>query len=471
MGDTGTSRPTHEHADKDGHFRRKDSSFRNSISRDPNSQFPAEKGRYALYCNLGCPWAHRTILVRALKDLEDVIQIIYTDFDLTENGWLFTGRNGSSDRDPLYGFAGLKQLYLKADPEYVGRYTVPTLWDKKTETIVNNESSEIIRMLYTEFDDLIEPRYREANKQGRGFYPEHLQDEIDEMNEWVYNTINNGVYKCGFATTQEAYDANVYPLFKSLDRVEAHLSNASACHGGPFLFGSHITEADIRLYTTIARFDAAYHTIFMCNLKSIRSDYPRLYRWLRRLYWNASDIPKGKVFKETTLPEIYQYGYTNARYRQLKLPTKPVQPRGPLHLFDEWTEDDEDIDNGRRVAFRNVQAQSGSNTNGTATPTSSGPSTNVGSLSSSSQKVSTNGSGKVDLSSESRAARTTSSNAPNMGSFVTKGEDAEADGDVDPARKLTRRNTTQYEDQNAKWYKAAKKAEKKSGAPNVHLAL
>lgn len=134
--------------------------------------------------------AHRTILVRILKDLEDIIQVVYTDFDLTENGWLFTGRNGSADRDPLYGFAGLKQLYLKADPDYVGRYTVPTLWDKKTETIVNNESSEIIRMFFTEFDDLIDPMYREANKSDKGLHPEHLIKEIDEMNDWVYKTVN-----------------------------------------------------------------------------------------------------------------------------------------------------------------------------------------------------------------------------------------------------------------------------------------
>lgn len=329
-------------------------------------------------------------------------------------------------------------------------------------------------MLFTEFDDLIDPMYREANKHGKGFYPEHLRAEIDEMNDWVYNTINNGVYKCGFATTQEAFDANVYPLFKSLDRVEAHLSNPSACHGGPFLFGSHITEADIRLYTTIARFDAAYHTIFLCNLKSIRSDYPRLYRWLRRLYWNASEIPKGKVFKETTVPEIYRYGYTQARSRQTNPSNKsPVQPRGPLSVFDEWTEDDEDIDNGRRVALKALQAQSGSDTNGTATPTSSNPTTTTdfANLSLNTQKVPTNGSGKVDLSSENRTPRSASNSSPNMGSFVTRGEGVEADGDIDPARKLTRRTTTQYESENQKWYKAAKKAEKKSGAPNVHLAL
>ena len=402
--------------------------------------------------------------------------MIYTDFDLTENGWLFTGRNGSPDRDPLYGFVGLKQLYLKADPNYEGRYLVPTLWDKKTETIVNNESADIIRMLYTQFDDLIEPMYREPSKQGKGLYPEHLRAEIDEMNEWVYNTINNGVYKCGFATTQEAYDSNLYPLFKSLDRLEAHLSNPSACYGGPFLFGSHLTEADIRLYTTIARFDAAYYTIFLCNLKSIRSDYPRLYRWLRRIYWNVSEIPKGKVFKDTTFPEIYRFGYTNARFRQLNPTGKlPVQPRGPIVVYEEWTDEDDDIDNGRVVALKALRSQNGSDTNGTATPTSSSTAVDFANLaintSANPAKITPNSSGKVDLSSENRTPRTASSNSPNMGSFVTRGEGTEADGDIDPARKLTKRTTTAYENENQKWYKAAKKAEKKSGAPNVHLAL
>lgn len=436
-------------------------------------------------------------MVRALKDLENVIQIILTDFDLTENGWLFTGRNGSAERDPLYGFAGLKQLYLKADPEYTGRYTVPTLWDKKTETIVNNESAEIIRMLYTEFDDFIDPMYREVNKNGRGFYPDHLQKEIDEMNDWVYNTVNNGVYKCGFATTQEAYDANVFPLFQSLDRLEAHLSNPVACHGGPFLFGSHITEADIRLYTTIARFDAAYYVIFLCNLKSIRHDYPRLSRWLRRLYHNASEVPKGKVFKETTFPDIYRLGYTNARNRQifgsLDKSTSRVVPRGPVNCYGTWTDEDEEIDRGRLVALKAIQERSGSDTNGTATPTSSTVATDLSNLSLNT-KTKNGTAGKIDLSPEVRAARSSTFGMPNMGSFVTSGtspsgsgtvgvspgatsygastgDGVEAGGDIDPKRKLTRRTTTTYEDENAKWYKAAKKAEKKKGAPNVHLAL
>lgn len=470
MGDTGAQRATHEHADKDGHFRRKDSVFRDRISKSPNAKFPAEKGRYVLYCNLGCPWAHRTILVRILKDLEDIIQVVYTDFDLTENGWLFTGRNGSADRDPLYGFAGLKQLYLKADPDYVGRYTVPTLWDKKTETIVNNESSEIIRMFFTEFDELIDPMYREANKSGKAFYPEHLMKEIDEMNDWVYNTVNNGVYKCGFATTQEAYDANIFPLFQSLDRLEAHLSNPLACRGGPFLFGPHLTEADIRLYPTIARFDTAYHTIFLCNLKSIKSDYPRLHRWFRRIYWNASGIPKGNAFKDTTAPEIYRYGYTNARQRQIMGGDKPkVVPRGPIDAYGTWTDEDEDIDNGRLVALKDLVEKNGLDTSGVATPTSSPAATDLANLSLNTAFAKSNG--MTDLTSSIRSPRTATSASPSMGSLGIKGGAVETDGDIDPGQQLTRRTTTQYEDENAKWYKAAKKAQKKSGAPHVHLAL
>jgi glutathionyl-hydroquinone reductase len=250
-----------KHADADGQFRRKDSVFRNFISKDPSSKFPAEKNRYALYVNYGCPWAHRTILVRGLKGMDDsIVQLIVTGFELTSDGWLFTGTDGSADKDPLYGFHNLKQLYLKANPEYSGRYTVPTLWDKKLETIVNNESSEIIRMLYTEFDEFLPEEFREVNRPGGGFLPASLKPEIEAMNEWVYHTVNNGVYKCGFANTQEAYESNLFPLFESLDRLEAHLGEPGH---QPYLFGEHITEVDIRLYTTMARFDVAYVNIFV----------------------------------------------------------------------------------------------------------------------------------------------------------------------------------------------------------------
>ncbi|KXT04208.1 hypothetical protein AC578_58 [Pseudocercospora eumusae] len=332
------SRPTHAHADADGHFRRKDSSFRNFISRESGAQYPPEKGRYALYMNYGCPWAHRASAVRALKGLEDVIQMIPTDFDLTENGWTFTGKNGSAEKDPLYGFTGLKQLYLMVEPEYEGRYTVPCLFDKKTETIVNNESSEIIRMFYTEFDDLIEEDLRESSKGEKGLFPEHLRKEIEEMNEWVYNTVNNGVYKCGFATTQAAYDANIYPLFESLDRLEAHL----ASKGTPFLFGDFITEADIRLYTTLIRFDTAYHTIFQTNLKSIRHDYPKLNLWLKRIYWDEGKLTNGGAFQRTTNFLAYKYGYAKAKGRQLNKGSggEVVAPRGPAVDIDPLTEEE-----------------------------------------------------------------------------------------------------------------------------------
>ncbi|EMF08427.1 uncharacterized protein SEPMUDRAFT_152095 [Sphaerulina musiva SO2202] len=311
------SQPTgtvvHKHADADGHFRRKASSFRDTISKDPQSKYPAESGRYALYMNYGCPWAHRTSIVRALKGLEDHIQMIATDFDLTSEGWTFTGNHGSDIKDPLFGFTKIKELYLKVNPEYTGRFTVPCLFDKKTQTIVNNESSEIIRMLYTEFDDLLPHELKEETKKEGGLYPEHLRKDIDEMNDWVYNTINNGVYKCGFARSQEAYNANIYPLFQSLDRVEAHLSSSDH---QPFLFGSHITEADVRLFTTLIRFDAAYHTIFNTNLKSIRHDYPNIHLWLRRLYWDDTDLTKG-VFRRFTNFDAYKYGYARMTYRMI----------------------------------------------------------------------------------------------------------------------------------------------------------
>ncbi|PGH18007.1 hypothetical protein AJ80_04628 [Polytolypa hystricis UAMH7299] len=312
-------------ADKDGHFRRKPSAFRSSISRNPEAEFPAEKDRYVLYINYGCPWAHRTNIVRSLKGLDSVIERVVTDPRLSSDGWYFSGEYGSPEKEPLYGFKYLKELYLKADPNYEGRYTVPMLWDKKRETIVNNESSEIIRMLYSKFDDHVPENLREANKPGGGLYPEHLRKDIDEMNEWVYNTINNGTYKTGFATTQEAYEANLYPLFKSLDRVEEHLGQPGH---QPYLFGEQITEADIRLYTTIIRFDVAYYLIFKCNLKMIRHDYPNIDRWLRRLYWDESEKTNGGAFKNTTLFKIYKVVYVIALTKQSGI-QHPILPAGP----------------------------------------------------------------------------------------------------------------------------------------------
>ncbi|RLL95054.1 hypothetical protein CFD26_102648 [Aspergillus turcosus] len=310
-------------ADADGQFRRKPSTFRSFVSSDPSSEFPAQKDRYVLYLGYGCPWAHRTNIVRTLKGLEDIIQLVVLDPELGPDGWYFSGRYGSAEKDPLYGFKLLKELYLKADPQYEGRYTIPVLWDKQRETIVNNESSEIIRMFYTEFDHLLPEAMREANRPGGGLYPAALRADIDAMNEWVYDKINNGVYKTGFAATQEAYHANVYPLFEALDRVEEHLGQPGH---QPYLFGANITEADIRLYTTIARFDVAYYVIFRCNLKMIRHDYPRIDRWYRRLYYDESDRTRG-AFKKTTFLNLYKIAYLKATGKQSNAPL--IVPAGP----------------------------------------------------------------------------------------------------------------------------------------------
>ncbi|KAL8801198.1 MAG: hypothetical protein Q9182_004647 [Xanthomendoza sp. 2 TL-2023] len=303
---------------KDGHFHRQKSTFRSFItpSNVPNSPFPAEKNRYVLYINLTCPWAHRANILRSFKHLEPLIQLVTMDGELGPEGWFFSGRDGTDSRDPLYGYTKCKELYLHADPKYNARYTVPFLWDKKTETIVNNESSEIIRMLESAFDEFLPEIEREESKGERGLYPMHLREKIDEMNEWVYEKINNGVYKTGFAATQEAYESHVIPLFEALDRVEKHLTEAG---DSPFLFGKSITEADVRLYTTLIRFDAAYFTLFKCNVRMIRDErhYPRLHHWLRNLYWNHEE------FQTTTHFEQFKKGYVKAIRRE-------IVPVGPL---------------------------------------------------------------------------------------------------------------------------------------------
>ncbi|CAI2188943.1 4952_t:CDS:2, partial [Funneliformis geosporum] len=261
-------------ASADGEFRRKPSDFRNTISNEPNAPFSAEKDRYHLYISWACPWAHRTVIVRALKGLEDLIGLSVVDYLMGEKGWKFSTpeEQPGSIPDHINNAQYIRELYFKANPNYEGRFTVPVLWDKKTQTIVNNESSEIIRIFNDAFDD-----FTPAAK-GKTYYPEHLRAQIDEINEWIYDTVNNGVYKCGFATTQDAYNRHIEPLFKSLDRIEEILSKHE------FLVGDTFTEADIRLWTTIVRFDPVYHTHFKTNKKTIAHDYPNILRWTRQIY-------------------------------------------------------------------------------------------------------------------------------------------------------------------------------------------
>ena len=258
-----------------GKFQRSAAAFRNWLTADgssgPNGEsgFAAEKNRYHLYVSLACPWAHRTLIVRQLKGLESLVSVSVVNPLMLEHGWTFSTDFPGATGDSLYHLDYLYQIYLKADPHYSGRVTVPVLWDKKNQTIVSNESSEIIRMFNTAFDDL-------GAKPGN-YYPEALRGQIDELNGWIYDTINNGVYKAGFATSQEAYDDAVTQVFESLERVEKILSQQR------YLTGDTLTEADIRLWTTLVRFDPVYVTHFKCDWQRI-SDYPNLYGFLRDLY-------------------------------------------------------------------------------------------------------------------------------------------------------------------------------------------
>ncbi|CRY56414.1 MULTISPECIES: glutathione S-transferase family protein [Yersinia] len=258
-----------------GHFKRSTSQFRNWVTADgqagPQGKagFKAEANRYHLYVSLACPWAHRTLLMRTLKGLESLISVSVVHPLMLENGWTFARDFPAATGDELYQLDYLYQLYLRADPDYSGRVTVPVLWDKQQQTVVSNESADIIRMFNSAFDNV--------GAIAGDYYPAALRSDIDDINSWVYDQVNNGVYKAGFATTQSAYDEAVATLFDALDRLEQILAKHR------YLAGNTLTEADLRLWTTLVRFDPVYVTHFKCDKRRI-SDYPNIYGFLREIY-------------------------------------------------------------------------------------------------------------------------------------------------------------------------------------------
>lgn len=290
-----------------GKFERQESRFRGTISNEPDSQYPVEAGRYHLYVSLACPWAHRTLIFRQLKQLEDIVSVSVVQAEMLENGWEF-GESGTEYEDNLYQHKFMYEVYLKAASDYEGRVTVPVLWDKKTQTIVNNESSEIIRIFNTAFNDLTGNHL--------DFCPKELRTDIDQMNERIYHSINNGVYRAGFATTQDAYEQAYDELFDSLDWLEEHLS------ANRYLVGDTLTEADWRLFTTLLRFDAVYHGHFKCNRNKL-SEFHHISNYVRELFQvdgvaSTVDIP-----------------YTKLHYYGSHITINPtlVVPKGPEQNF------------------------------------------------------------------------------------------------------------------------------------------
>jgi putative glutathione S-transferase len=309
---------------KDGHFERSETAFRNWITPDgrpgPTGQdgFKAVAGRYHLYVSLACPWAHRTLIMRALKGLQTIIPVSVTHWLMAEHGWTFAMGEGVIP-DPLYNSRYLYELYARADETYSGRASVPILWDHHTQTIVNNESADIIRMLGFAFD--------QAGAKPGDYYPQVLRGEIDAVNQRVYDTLNNGVYKSGFATTQAAYEAAVVPLFDTLDWLDDRLSRSR------FLCGDSVTEADIRLFTTLVRFDAVYHGHFKCNIRRI-VDYRHLWAYTR------------DIFQISDIAPTVDFGHIKRHYYMSHRRINPtgIVPVGPALDFDLPPERGRDVD-------------------------------------------------------------------------------------------------------------------------------
>jgi glutathionyl-hydroquinone reductase len=258
----------YEETNDDGEFDRQETSFRDWVEADPEARFPAEAGRYHLFISLACPWAHRTLVTRALCGLEEVISVDVVDPHRVNDGWEFAPEKDGCTTDSIRSSEYLREIYTAADPDFTGRVTVPVLWDKEKEMIVNNESEEIMRMFDTAFAEF----GRETT-----LLPKDAQEEVQETIDAIYGPINNGVYRAGFAGTQDAYETAVGDLFDALDHWEGVLSEQR------YLCGSRLTEADVCLFTTLIRFDHVYHTHFKCNVRRIR-DYPNLWNYLKELY-------------------------------------------------------------------------------------------------------------------------------------------------------------------------------------------
>ena len=294
--------------DTTGSYKRIPRTFRHFIQpSDPI--FQPESGRYHLYVSYACPWAHRTLIYRKLKDLERHITVSVVSPDMLDDGWVFDETFPGSTKDHLYGTTKLRDIYIKAEKDISTSVTVPVLWDRKTESIVNNESSEIIRMFNKSFDAI--------TGNTNDYYPESLQKQIDELNDYIYPNINNGVYRTGFAKTQQAYNNSVDNLFLALDKLEQRLQNQT------FLLGEQITEADLRLIPTLIRFDVVYVGHFKCNKRRIK-DYPHLSRYLRHAYESIEAI------KQTTyLDHIKRHYY----YSHPSINPYRIIPQGPDEIF------------------------------------------------------------------------------------------------------------------------------------------
>jgi len=298
-----------ESTTEDGEFERGETVFRNWVRDEPDARFQPEAGRYHLYVSYACPWAHRTLLVRSLKGLEDAISVDVVDPYREADGWQFTPEKDGCTTDSIMDADYLRELYVEADPDVTCRVTVPVLWDKQEETIVNNESREILRMLDTEFDDVAT---RDVD-----LYPEGYRDEIDRIIDEIYDPINNGVYRTGFANTQSAYDDAVTDLFDALDHWNCVLADQR------YLAGDRLTEADICMFTTLVRFDEVYHTHFMCNHRLIR-EYDNLWPYLRDLYQTPG------VAETVDMDHITEHYYTT----HPDVSPKRIVPVGPDPDFD-----------------------------------------------------------------------------------------------------------------------------------------